>query len=76
MEYCRDLHTSSGSFPGDLSFVYLGVHSSVLSLAQFKDVPFRNVAWLHVWSETHKVASARCVGIMKRKIHLWNRLGQ
>jgi len=53
MEYCQKLAESSdSSFPNNaLSFVYLGVHSSVLSLAQFRDVPFRSVGYTYATND-------------------------
>lgn len=63
MAYCQDLF-NAGSFPrneeGDefLDFVHLGVHSSVLSLAQFKEIPFRNVGFTYATRDATLIKAA------------------
>ena len=45
MEFCRDVE-AAGAWPTeDLSFFYLGVHGKGVSLAPFKELPFRRVGW-------------------------------
>ena len=44
-EYCRDM-SRAGEWPeAGLDFFWMGVHAKTVSLAPFKEVPFRRVGW-------------------------------
>lgn len=66
MEYCQDWYDNDNDdnspmkFPtNELSFVYLGVHSSVLSLAQFRNIPFRSVGFTYAANDVTLVNAAK-----------------
>ena len=45
VEYCRDLYEAGGWPSAGLEFVHLGVHGKGVSLAPFRELPFKSVGW-------------------------------
>ena len=57
-EFCRDMH-AAGQWPdAGLAFVHLGVHGKGISLAPFRQLPFRSVGWAYATNDCTMLRAA------------------